>query len=158
MDKKRKKAKFNKKCIIIAVAIMAVAIFATQSPQPKACTMEAKLCPDGSAVGRVPPNCDFAPCPDECKCPEGYIQEGDVCNPACYYSTPKCLMPSIACDKFCEDSSDCIGAECCHPTSCINKAYRGVCNMLCTQVCQGPLECGTGSCVCIDHRCTVMPQ
>jgi hypothetical protein len=28
-----------------------------------ACTMEAKICPDGSTVGRVAPNCDFAPCP-----------------------------------------------------------------------------------------------
>ena len=28
-----------------------------------ACTMEAKLCPDGTAVGRVGPNCEFAPCP-----------------------------------------------------------------------------------------------
>lgn len=28
-----------------------------------ACTMDAKICPDGSAVGRVPPSCEFAPCP-----------------------------------------------------------------------------------------------
>ncbi len=28
------------------------------------CTAEAKLCPDGSAVGRTGPNCDFAPCPE----------------------------------------------------------------------------------------------
>jgi len=28
-----------------------------------ACTMEAKMCPDGSAVGRTGPNCEFAPCP-----------------------------------------------------------------------------------------------
>lgn len=28
-----------------------------------ACTMEAKICPDGSSVGRVGPNCEFAPCP-----------------------------------------------------------------------------------------------
>jgi putative hemolysin len=28
-----------------------------------ACTEEAKLCPDGSAVGRVGPNCEFAACP-----------------------------------------------------------------------------------------------
>jgi hypothetical protein len=28
-----------------------------------ACTAEAKLCPDGSAVGRVGPNCEFAECP-----------------------------------------------------------------------------------------------
>jgi hypothetical protein len=27
-----------------------------------ACTMEAKLCPDGSSVGRSGPNCEFAPC------------------------------------------------------------------------------------------------
>ncbi len=29
-----------------------------------ACAMDAKQCPDGSYVGRVPPNCEFAPCPD----------------------------------------------------------------------------------------------
>lgn len=28
-----------------------------------ACTMEAKLCPDGSYVGRSGPKCEFAPCP-----------------------------------------------------------------------------------------------
>lgn len=28
-----------------------------------ACTMEAKICPDGSAVSRGGPNCDFAQCP-----------------------------------------------------------------------------------------------
>jgi hypothetical protein len=27
------------------------------------CTMEAKICPDGSSVGRVPPTCEFAACP-----------------------------------------------------------------------------------------------
>ncbi|MEX2008407.1 MAG: hypothetical protein WD850_02890 [Candidatus Spechtbacterales bacterium] len=30
-----------------------------------ACTLEAKLCPDGSAVGRTGPNCEFAECPGE---------------------------------------------------------------------------------------------
>ncbi|MFA6536215.1 MAG: hypothetical protein WC250_03455 [Candidatus Paceibacterota bacterium] len=28
-----------------------------------ACTMEARLCPDGSYVGRVGPKCEFSPCP-----------------------------------------------------------------------------------------------
>ncbi len=28
-----------------------------------ACTEEALICPDGSAVGRTGPNCEFAPCP-----------------------------------------------------------------------------------------------
>lgn len=29
-----------------------------------ACTMDAKMCPDGSYVGRSGPNCEFAACPD----------------------------------------------------------------------------------------------
>jgi hypothetical protein len=33
--------------------------------EPIVCTMEAKLCPDGSYVGRTGPNCEFAPCPKE---------------------------------------------------------------------------------------------
>ena len=32
-------------------------------PQSKACTLEAKICPDGSSVGRTGPNCEFAACP-----------------------------------------------------------------------------------------------
>jgi len=31
---------------------------------PTACTQEAKICPDGTAVGRTEPNCEFAPCPE----------------------------------------------------------------------------------------------
>ncbi len=44
--------------------------FTTPSPkpftptQPVACTMEAKICPDGSAVGRTGPKCEFAACPN----------------------------------------------------------------------------------------------
>jgi hypothetical protein len=30
---------------------------------PTACTMEAKVCPDGSSVGRTGPNCEFTACP-----------------------------------------------------------------------------------------------
>lgn len=37
--------------------------FATPAPEQKACTMEAKICPDGSSVGRSGPNCEFAACP-----------------------------------------------------------------------------------------------
>lgn len=48
------------------------------------CTMDAKICPDGTAVLRIPPNCQFAPCPEitkkqifcggiaNIKCPKGY--------------------------------------------------------------------------------------
>lgn len=40
-----------------------------QTPEPSrpgvACTLDAKLCPDGSYVGRVPPECNFASCPQK---------------------------------------------------------------------------------------------
>ena len=32
---------------------------------PVACTAEAKICPDGSSVGRSGPNCEFAECPTD---------------------------------------------------------------------------------------------
>ncbi len=39
------------------------------APGPVACTMEAKQCPDGSYVGRVGPNCEFAACPSPTPAP-----------------------------------------------------------------------------------------
>jgi hypothetical protein len=40
---------------------------------PVACTDEAKLCSDGSAVGRTGPHCEFSPCPGESGKPGGPI-------------------------------------------------------------------------------------
>jgi len=58
------------KSFVLLIALVAVGLFVfgclQQSPThqfPTACTQEAKLCPDGSAVGRVLPDCDFGPCP-----------------------------------------------------------------------------------------------
>jgi len=33
------------------------------APEAVFCIQDAKLCPDGSYVGRVAPQCDFARCP-----------------------------------------------------------------------------------------------
>ena len=62
--------------LIILIALLflllgAGAMFAWQNwpeinplkPKEVGCTLEAKICPDGLSVGRVPPNCDFAICP-----------------------------------------------------------------------------------------------
>lgn len=35
----------------------------SSAPEPVFCTMDAKLCPDGSYVGRTGPNCEFTACP-----------------------------------------------------------------------------------------------
>ena len=41
--------------------------FTKEQEKPIACTKEAKICPDGSAVSRTGPNCEFAKCPiDNC--------------------------------------------------------------------------------------------
>lgn len=45
------------------ITVSAFSFFQKQQEQIS-CTMEAKICPDGSAVGRSGPNCEFAPCPD----------------------------------------------------------------------------------------------
>ena len=53
--------------ILIALMIAGGAYYlgrqTNTKPLYKACTMEAKICPDGSGVGRVGPNCKFAECP-----------------------------------------------------------------------------------------------
>jgi len=42
----------------------------TVVPISNACTMEAKICPDGTSVGRTGPNCEFAACTDATPTPE----------------------------------------------------------------------------------------
>ena len=54
--------------LLIGVAVVSSLLYVFTStgintPQEIACTMEAKICPGGSAVGRSGPNCEFAPCP-----------------------------------------------------------------------------------------------
>jgi hypothetical protein len=61
----------------------------TVDPGGPGCTLEAMVCPDGSAVGRTGPNCTFAPCPsanactEEAKgCPDGstVVRTGPNCE------------------------------------------------------------------------------
>ncbi|MBI5134295.1 MAG: hypothetical protein HZA81_02840 [Candidatus Taylorbacteria bacterium] len=62
------------KIVLIAILCLVVvggvvyALTSTQSYETDGegivCTMDAKLCPDGSYVGRTGPDCQFAACPD----------------------------------------------------------------------------------------------
>jgi hypothetical protein len=58
----------------------------------------------------------------------------------------------------CTQYSDCVPAQCCHPTSCINKEYKEVCTELCTASCEGPIDCGAGHCGCVNGQCAVIPS
>jgi hypothetical protein len=53
--------------IIIGVLVLGgIYYFLVKKTQkPVSCTLEAKICPDGSTVGRTGPNCEFAECPAE---------------------------------------------------------------------------------------------
>lgn len=48
---------------LLGLGCQAVDHAVVPAPGQVACTQEAKLCPDGSAVGRTGPNCEFAACP-----------------------------------------------------------------------------------------------
>ncbi|MEX1027322.1 MAG: hypothetical protein WD049_04845 [Candidatus Paceibacterota bacterium] len=55
---------------IFAFGVSATGVFAqtdgeSADAEPRACTQEAMLCPDGSYVGRTGPNCEFAACPGD---------------------------------------------------------------------------------------------
>lgn len=54
--------------------------------EDQGCTLEAKMCPDGTAVGRSGPNCEFAPCPgesDTMQKEEGHISGMVAIGPIC---------------------------------------------------------------------------
>jgi hypothetical protein len=67
-----------------------------------------------------------------------------------------CSNDNIPEELKCETDADCIAAECCHPTSCINTDYKTNCkDTMCTMSCEpGTLDCGQGSCLCVDNKCT----
>jgi len=52
--------------VILLVAAVAVGFFYCKQKliKPTACSLESKICPDGSAVQRVGSNCEFSKCPD----------------------------------------------------------------------------------------------
>ena len=50
--------------LLLAAGCARKAAPVSTAPEQKACTMEAKMCPDGSYVGRSGANCEFAPCPE----------------------------------------------------------------------------------------------
>lgn len=85
--------------------------------EPVFCTADAKLCPDGTAVGRVGPNCEFAPCPGNKLEEEAFPLENDL---------------SYA-HWQCEDGSWKMKPEDCFENTCITKddcqlmGVKGVC-------------------------------
>jgi len=81
------------------------------------CTMDAKICPDGSSVGRVPPDCNFSPCPEGSDTPTvlpcgGWNTSGEI---------------------ICECSGKLIRSSCPDGAQCDSGTYscEGVCGECC---------------------------
>ncbi len=81
----------------------------TNDSAPVACTMDAKICPDGSAVGRTAPNCEFAACPisQEVVCTD-VMKQNQACTreyrPVCGLVQVQCI--TTPCDPVPETFSN----------------------------------------------------
>jgi len=66
---------------------------------PVACSQEAKICPDGTGVGRTGPNCEFASCPTTAsttsteRIAAGYVAGHVSIGPFCPVERPGVLCP-----------------------------------------------------------------
>ncbi|MFH1649233.1 MAG: hypothetical protein ABIA93_01665 [Candidatus Woesearchaeota archaeon] len=84
------------------VGLLVLAVACTETiPNTGVCIQDAKVCSDGSYVGRVAPDCNFAPCPESnvTGCPEDakVCADGSTVSripPGCEF--PAC--PAAACD------------------------------------------------------------
>ena len=71
-----------KKIILLLFSLMIIFIIGCNvKNKPIVCTQDAKLCPDGSSVGRIPPNCEFAECPATRENPTEGQGEENYCTP-----------------------------------------------------------------------------
>jgi putative hemolysin len=162
---------------IFALIILAIIVFLACynfSQGRIACTADAKICLDGTAVGRTAPNCEFAPCPgianpasENCVARGGTLRIEN--SPAGQVGI--CALPGgVECDEWalfrgtcpvdetaCISSSDCAPITNCHPESCINRAYVKPSGIACTLNCQTPLDCGAAACECVSGKCAVVP-
>ena len=105
---------------VLVVAGGAYYFFEKRVQEPGGCTLEAKICPDGSVVGRVGHNCEFAPCPESeaengVSC-GGWNTFGDIiCE--CSGQLESFVCPS---DAICDS-----GTDVCHGTCGGCKCYQG---------------------------------
>ncbi len=126
--------------IVLTIAALGVAwnLLKNEAPSPKACTLEAKLCSDGTYVSRTEANCEFAKCPtpypkasactkdSDCPSPQYICEETQGTATACPSTDPTCkpIHTTIAGEcklkqgNHCSIGSDCTGGNLCHKNIC----------------------------------------
>jgi eight-cysteine-cluster-containing protein len=83
--------------------------------------------------------------------------DGSECEEWAFYHR-ECNYTGEKGTDLCDSAEDCVPAQCCHPTSCINRDYAADCSGIgCTTECsRGTMDCGCGSCDCINNTCRVV--
>lgn len=61
-------------------------------------------------------------------------------------------------ENECILDEECVPASCCHASSCVNKKNAPKCEeVMCTMECRlGSIDCGQGSCKCVDKKCVAV--
>jgi len=70
------------------------------------------------------------------------------------------VMTTAGDTMACTADADCVPAQCCHPVGCTNQAAAAALSCeakLCTMSCEGPIDCGAGSCGCVNGTCGIIP-
>ena len=119
--------------------------------------LASHVCPKGNWINSDNNSCfTYANCA-ETGCDDGSDTTIDVCvnigsrSEGCRYI--------IKTERACVSDSDCVPEQCCHPTTCINREYRESCTgIMCTAMCQGPIDCGAGGCACVNNECVVQSK
>jgi hypothetical protein len=56
----------------------------------------------------------------------------------------------------CLSDSNCVPNSCCHPSKCVGINEKPKCDRIfCSEECSGPLDCGAGTCACVNHTCII---
>ncbi len=115
--------------------------------EPVACTADAKICPDGTGVGRVGPNCEFA------TCPEAKITSYEECVEAGYPMIKtypaKCIADGESFTQIIEEDPDLMTPG----TTCTDEQKQAE---MCTM--QYAPVCGYVEVQCITSPCYPVPQ
>ena len=89
-----------------AVAVAALFIWHGRAEDRTPCTQEARICPDGSAVGRTGPDCEFAACPET-----GTIGENGSGIRGTVLLGPNCPVVRVPPDDKCADKPYSVSLE-----------------------------------------------
>jgi len=113
-----------------------------RKPEQIGCREDAKICADGTAVARVPPDCEFAPCPTK-------VDTGSFSHWLCEDGTWK------------ENAEDCFVNTCVDVTDCQMMGVSGICGP--TKIAAPkevhkapvfyPFKCGSENCTTILAKC-----